>query len=585
MTSAASFIEALNARHARTGRLREPARVSWRAWMERLAQQPGRVTGAPAEDLVAQLAARPAAARARRVEALNRWQAFGAIWRQQWHPASSDERRWRWTAGGTSFGWHVLLVAFLLWVTALHMFPPKPAADDAVVVEFIGVGTPLETGGGEAPAAATASGSTNSQPDAASTAASGATPARPPADPVARAEPAAASASSAEPAATPTPAAVVATPSPQPLATTRPVNPEPPVFEVPPTQIEPVNPLAEQAPQVQRKLLAVPAPPKVPPVQQPATDMQVQPTAAPAPVAVRGENPAPVRAPLLREPAPPAVTVVKPAPAPVPTRVAAVPLAVTPAPVPSPKPTPAPVPSTTPTSTPAQATPSASNTTPATPTSAAAPSAASAASAAKGPARSTTAGVGTGPKPTPTAGASPSPTRSDEWGASKRNVSGTRAGQLYDGNGLPRLGPPAGSASAGLPPGSITQEIHDFDRSGTWLKRKPYPYEPTRFDRFWRPNETLLEEWVRRGVKKVSIPIPGTTKHLECGVSLLQLGGGCWVVDANLNEQPPTARPPPDVPFKPGLQQGNGATPPRPGGTPARDPKDPFPIPIPPLGG
>lgn len=116
----------------------------------------------------------------------------------------------------------------------------------------------------------------------------------------------------------------------------------------------------------------------------------------------------------------------------------------------------------------------------------------------------------------------------------------------------------------------VTEEIGDLDRAGTWLKRKAYDYEPTTFDRFWRPNETLLQEWVRRGIKQVSIPIPGSSKRIVCGISILQLGGGCWPVDPNLNEQPATARPPPDIPFKPGLQEGAGVTLPRspPGATP-----------------
>lgn len=570
MTSAASFIEALNARDARTSQRREPGRISWRAWLDRLAEQPGRVTGAPAEDLVAQLAARPLGPRPERVSALTRWQAFGTLWRQQWHPASSDERQWRWTASGASFTWHVLLVLFLLWVTALHFFPDTPTHEDAVQVEFIGVGTPLETGGGAAPAAASAQPDSNAAPAAASQrAASG---------PTARTQPSTSSKASAKPLPIPTPAPdEQATPPLQPLATTRPVSPEPPVFEVPPTQIDPVTAVNTQAPKLQVQVLHVPAPAPAPPAPEPSTELQIQPTAAPAPVVLQRQAPAPVRAPLLREPAPPVVAV--PAPAPIPAKappaapVPSAPVAALPAPTAAPQQTATPSTNTSK----AFAAPAATH-------AAATATTTATATATKGPAKSTTSSVGTGPKATPTPGALPSPRRGDDWGDSRRNVSGTRGGQLYDGNGLPRLGPPAGSASAGLPPGSITQEIHDFDRSGTWLKRKAYPYEPTRFDRFWRPNETLLEEWVRRGVKNVSIPIPGTTKHLQCGVSLLTLGGGCWVVDANLNEQPPTARPPPDVPFKPGLQEGNGATPPAPGKPPARDPHDPFPIPKPPSG-
>jgi hypothetical protein len=69
------------------------------------------------------------------------------------------------------------------------------------------------------------------------------------------------------------------------------------------------------------------------------------------------------------------------------------------------------------------------------------------------------------------------------------------------------------------------------------------------------PGETLLEEWVRRSITEVRIPIPGTTKTIRCVTVVLALGGACGIVDPNLQEQPPGARPPPDVPFKPGLQE------------------------------
>jgi hypothetical protein len=190
---------------------------------------------------------------------------------------------------------------------------------------------------------------------------------------------------------------------------------------------------------------------------------------------------------------------------------------------------------------------------PATPTAAAASTSSSA-----GPSTAaTSAGVGTGPKTTPAPGSWATPRRGDDWGESTRNRPGNG---VFDGDGRPRIVEGPGSASAAHPPGMITDEIKDIDRAGTWLKRKPFPYEPTRWDRLWRPNETLLEEWVDKGVKQVGIPIPGTNKRIVCIISILQLGGGCGISDPDLNEQPATARPPPDVPFKPALQEGNGAS-------------------------
>jgi hypothetical protein len=161
-------------------------------------------------------------------------------------------------------------------------------------------------------------------------------------------------------------------------------------------------------------------------------------------------------------------------------------------------------------------------------------------------------------------GAWPSPERADDWGASTRNRPGGQPGGkqgekpgLFNADGTPRLvdaPPPGGNA-----PGTVEQRIADLDRAGTWLKRPPYDYTPTAFDKYWRPRETLLQEWVRKGIKKLSIPIPGTDKKLECVVSLLQFGGGCGIADPNKNEQPASARPPPDIPFKPELQEDNGS--------------------------
>jgi hypothetical protein len=75
------------------------------------------------------------------------------------------------------------------------------------------------------------------------------------------------------------------------------------------------------------------------------------------------------------------------------------------------------------------------------------------------------------------------------------------------------------------------------------------------FDQYWLPRETLLEEWVRKGIKQTEIPIPGTSKKIHCVISILQLGGGCYVTDPNMNDQEAVARPPPDIPWKPELQE------------------------------
>ncbi|HEY4530412.1 MAG TPA: transmembrane repetitive protein, partial [Luteimonas sp.] len=156
----------------------------------------------------------------------------------------------------------------------------------------------------------------------------------------------------------------------------------------------------------------------------------------------------------------------------------------------------------------------------------------------------------------------------DDWGDSTRNAPGGQRGTpggagLFDGDGRPRLAD-GGAVGGGLPPGTITEDFENIDRHGTWLKRPPYDYEPTAFDRFWMPSETLLEEWVRKSVTEVRIPIPGTTKSIRCVTVMLALGGACGIVDPNLQEQAAAAREPPDVPFKPELMEDQDALAPRP---------------------
>lgn len=167
----------------------------------------------------------------------------------------------------------------------------------------------------------------------------------------------------------------------------------------------------------------------------------------------------------------------------------------------------------------------------------------------------------------------------DDWGQS--NSGELRPGGapgLFDGQGRIRLpgegdgggdssgrgpgqGPGEGVAERGAPGGeNDTWTRERIAQSGTWLRRPPDGYAPTRFDQYWVPNESLLAEWVRKGIKSVAIPIPGTNgKTINCVISLLQLGGGCGLGDPNRNEQPAVARPPPDIPFKPDLQDDNGS--------------------------
>ncbi|KLN99526.1 membrane protein [Stenotrophomonas maltophilia] len=117
-----------------------------------------------------------------------------------------------------------------------------------------------------------------------------------------------------------------------------------------------------------------------------------------------------------------------------------------------------------------------------------------------------------------------------------------------------------GHAARGAPGGANDGWSKErIAQSGTWLKRPPYDYTPTSFDKYWVPQESLLAEWVRKGVKAMEIPLPGTNTRISCVISILQAGGGCGLTNPNMQDQPAVARPPPDIPFKKELQEDNGS--------------------------
>ncbi len=552
MYSANDLIDAVQRRLRLTLRRDHPPGEmppGWRTWLAAAAARPGRVTGAPAHDFIAVLVARPLAMPPRRLDELSRWQAFSSIWRQQWQPAGRDQQSMRWLAGGGSAVIHVLLGVMMLW---LLFTPPRPdaaaAAGELVVqVEFVGEGTPAEVGG---PAGEDA-----------------------PATPDARAAPA-----------TPTAAS--------PQDTTAPSADDTPAPDLPrlaQPSAPPVPPVEVPLPEVARRDIPTPAPvpdqplavsevvPDAPSVTfvLPPTRRTLQPaTQAPSvtsqvPEVVVRDVPTPVQAPTVRPRelpvgplASPAVSVATPdvgrRDIPMPVQPRAVPQVSVPTPATRELRSQAPA-------VPERAVPTlATRPSPATTAATTAPPS-STASALPPAGRPSAAPAGQGPRPDPAPGAWPSPRRADDWGDSQQARPGGQRGQpsgLYDSEGRVRLADAPGSASPNNPPGTVTEEIANLDRAGTWLRRPPTDYEPTMFDRYWRPSETLLEEWVRKGYKEVAIPIPGTNKRIICGIAFLALGGGCGISDPNLNNQPASARPPPDIPFKPELQEGNGALPP-----------------------
>ncbi len=175
-------------------------------------------------------------------------------------------------------------------------------------------------------------------------------------------------------------------------------------------------------------------------------------------------------------------------------------------------------------------------------------------------------------RPAPNPGDWSTPARGDDWGAAARNRDGStaqanqgtgRTGDgLFNADGSVRVPNQDGSGNSerGAPGGENDGWSRErIAQSGTWLKRPPYDYTPTSFDKYWAPNESLLAEWVRRGIQTMEIPIPGTNSKISCVISVLQFGGGCGLTDPNMQDQPAVARPPPDIPFKKELQEDNGS--------------------------
>lgn len=567
MFTAAELVTALQRRLRLSSYRTRPGEfpASWQAWFaEQLQHKPeriGAVAGATADAIVGIVLRRELSAPPRATLALNRWQAFNALWRQEWQVPEREERWVRGLAAAVSLFVHLSFALFLLWLSVLHLrMSPPPRGEQVVTqVEFIGEGTREPTGGGP-----------RREPESPA-------PATPPAEQVAVADSPAPSMPAVQPPTEQTPPAEV--PQPEPTAQVQSTQqqqpaPEPPVeqpvvvskavpdtgrFVLPSTTRQPPEPKvvipeldapALQVPEREIPMADVPEPlPEFRP-RPPQTRIAPPVIASEVPEVVEREIPAPQ--PRLTLPQLPQIAVEAPQLQPEATEVRPARIPTPPAPsesVPEPEPSP-----------PVAATPSL----PATPD-AASQSPVEPAPAEPQPSPAADPIVGAGPETDVAPGAWPTPAVADDWGDAAQAQPGDQAGEpagLFDSDGSVNLADTPGSASPGLPPGTITQEIADLDRAGTWLRRAPNDFRPSAFARYWRPNESLLEEWVRKSVTTVRIPIPGTNKSLVCETVLLAVGGGCWVHDPNLNNQPPTARPPPDIPFKPELQKSDGIAPP-----------------------
>jgi len=554
----------------------------WAIWLRALKPLPRLFH---ARDVIAVLLPRPLPGRPGRLPALSPWNAARRLFWQDWEPAPRDQRWMRWTSAVLSALLHLLFFLLLLWVAVIRTTEPDAdgAEGERVQIEFIGAGA--QEGGGEQAGAEAATAAASAGSSAASGEPGGAATApQPQPQPVAAAPAAAPPAeASAPPVAEPTPVVETA-PPPIPVQATEVAQATsdfvvPPVV-VPRTEVSVVprsvtpNVAERSVPLLQAP--ATPAPMAAPQVvvqTRAPRDIQVRerevavveaPVVAPQPVRSAEEPMSlPQREVLVREREVQAVVdpqvrmatvdgreraVRAPQGRDVQVRERAV----------------AAVPSTA--SATATASASAQSQAPAAAVAAAQSTATSAAPAAAKPAQA-------GARPAPTPGNWATPVRGDDWGASTRNRDGatqgssqaSRTGQgegLFNADGSVRVPGQdgAGAGERGAPGGANDGWSKErIAQSGTWLKRPPYDYTPTSFDKYWVPQESLLAEWVRKGIKAMEIPLPGTSTKISCVISILQAGGGCGLSDPNMQDQPAIARPPPDIPFKKELQEDNGS--------------------------
>lgn len=554
MTSAADIIEDLLSRQQgnivlerRTG-----LPYGWGVWLRSF---PASAVVFGAADVAEVMGRRPPVAPGGVLPRLSPWQALRRLWWQDWEPAPADQRGLRWLAALCSALLHLLFALFLVWVALVRTSPPLDAESDGerVAVAYIGRGTPERDGGGTPDTAAATVGADSASPQHRQSDSSSAQ-------------------SSAED-------------NPQPTQSLQPVQREPLATEAAPF-VQPTPPVAqllrvtEVAEPVSDFVLPPPntLPPKVdaPQLRMPELQVRSRPVdiverppslQLRAPTALQPEVAAPQV--LVREreiqivPRQSVVTATLPEPEPQ-TQLRTPEIAVREVQIPAAQERASPPAS-------AAASLSAPPVATSTTTSGASPPAPTATTTSTSKSSATTTGTspGAGPRPRDRSGGWDTPTRADDWGAAKNAAVGTAGRQANSGTGVFNADgsvrvPGAGNTSAepkrGAPGGEADTWTRDrIADSGTWLKRPPYDYTPTSLDKYWVPNESLLAEWVRKGIKSIEIPIPGTSTRISCVVSMLQFGGGCGLSNPNMQEQPAEARPPPDIPFKQELQEDNGS--------------------------
>ncbi|MBA0447920.1 hypothetical protein [Stenotrophomonas maltophilia] len=581
LTRAEQLIDLLLARQQPNAVLEKTTRLpyGWALWLRSLGPLPRPLH---ASELIAVLMPRPLPGPPGPLPRLSLWQALRRLFWQDWDPAPRDQRWMRWTSAMASALLHLLFFMLLLWVAVIRTTAPEAEGAEGERVQVAFVGRATQEGGGDQPGAEAAAAAPPGQVAAGQNA--GAATAREP-------RPASATASSSAPAATasvpPPPAesepAPVAAPPPSPVQATEVAEAStdfvvPPV-SVPRTEVSivprettpavrersvqpvqaPPTPATLRAPEIavraprlhdlpvqEREVSTVDAPAVSQPlrtadvqVRVPQRDVQVREREVQAVVdpqvrmaAVAGREPT-VRAPAGRD-----VQVRE-------REVASAPAAA----------------------------PSTSSGSAATAAPAASGSASQASSSTPRPSGSSATPAQAGARPAPNPGNWATSAKGDDWGASSRNQEGANGGArqasttgkgngLFNADGRVRVPGQEGDGHAGRgAPGGANDgwSKERIAQSGTWLKRPPYDYTPTSFDKYWVPQESLLAEWVRKGVKAMEIPLPGTSTKISCVISILQAGGGCGLTNPNMQDQPAVARPPPDIPFKKELQEDNGS--------------------------
>jgi len=495
-----------------------PFLTSWRTWLHG-APAKAASPAYPESDLRELLAARelPRRKPASRMQ-LTRVQSFRSLFRNSWDNEDDGNRRLRIGSAIASLIINLFFAAMLLWLMYLR-FMARPTQEEEVAtrVQLIGHGAPEEEGGG--------------------------TP-------------------------TPQPEVTVARASPRETKATTPESSVPESAAVAPSQVqtqaEAVSSLQMQAPQTPVKPVPQqPLPPSTPILVAKPTEAIPKFTQPPQQMP-RLPTPVAPPQPELQAQALPNIPEPKPAePTPLPsvrTQAVAMPTL--------------PMQSRTVTTADLSKsvrdvpTPPSPAATSATPASAAASSASGANAPLRGTAATTgapsaVAGNGTGIQPggrgvgagtQAKTGGPPTPLKNDDWGAASRNVAGQSHGAINGG----RTGGANGSrydtsGTAKYGADQFVARVKDPYKEGSCIKRQVRKDDPTMFEPYWVPHENLLEEWVRKGIREIEIPLGGDGKRvIKCTISILQLGGGCGLGPGinGVKDNPAVARKPPAVPFK-----------------------------------